>query len=55
MLSEARDSWEAGKALLTDEFKVDPALANRFINRWHELNNEYASMYMATGKQWKYE
>jgi putative mycofactocin binding protein MftB len=55
MLSEARDSWEAGKALLTDEFKVDPALANHFINRWHELNDEYASKYMATGKQWRYE
>ena len=55
MLAEAGDPWEAGKALLTDEFKVDPALANRFINRWHELNDEYASKYVATGKQWKYE
>jgi hypothetical protein len=55
MLSEALDPWETGKALLTDEFKVDPALANRFINHWDELKDEYASKYMATGRQWRYE
>ena len=55
ILADAGDPWEAGKKILISELKVAPAVANRFINRWHELNKEYETKYVATGKQWKYE
>lgn len=35
--------------------KVSPEVAERFIKRWKELNDEYETKYLNTGKEWQYQ
>jgi TRAP-type transport system periplasmic protein len=55
MIARGGDPWEALKNSLTSDLNVDPAVANGFVNRWHELSDEFEAKYLAAGKQWKYE
>ena len=49
------DPWVVAKDYLSKDLKVDAALSERFINRWHELVDEYEKNYASAGKTWKYE
>jgi hypothetical protein len=55
MIAKAGDPWVAAKDSLIKDLKVDSAVADRFVKRWHELSDEYRKNYSSTGKQWKYE
>lgn len=55
MIAKAGDPWVAAKDSLIKDLKVDPAVAERYVKRWHELSDEYKKNYSSTGKQWKYE
>lgn len=47
--------WIVAKDYLVKELKVDAAVADRFVKRWHELVNEYEQKYSSTGKKWEYK
>lgn len=55
MLADAGDPWASIKNDLVNDFKVDAAVADKFVNRWHELYDEYNTKYKASGKNWEYE
>ena len=49
------DPWVVAKDYMIKDLKVDAALTERFLKRWHELVDEYEENYASTGKKWKYE
>jgi TRAP-type C4-dicarboxylate transport system substrate-binding protein len=49
------DPWVAAKDTLVKELRVDAAVADRFVKRWHELVNEYEQKYSSAGKKWEYK
>jgi TRAP-type transport system periplasmic protein len=54
-LNKAGDPWAAAKDFLVKDNKVDAALAERFLKRWRDLNEEYETKYIRTGKTWEYK
>jgi len=54
-LDKAGDPWAAAKDFLAKDLKVDAAVADRYLKGWRELNNEYETKYMRTGKKWDYK
>jgi TRAP-type transport system periplasmic protein len=54
-LDKAGDPWAAAKEFLAKDLKVDAAVADRFLKRWRDLNNEYETKYARTGKKWDYK
>lgn len=55
MLADAGDPWTSMQNNLVKDFQVDTAVADRFVNRWRELYDEYNTKYESSGKNWKYE
>lgn len=49
------DPWVVAKDYMVKDLKVDGALSEKFIKRWHELVDEYDKNYASAGKKWKYE
>jgi len=54
-VEKAGDPWAAAKEALVKDLKVDAALADGFVKRWRELNEEYDKKYTMTGKKWEYK
>ena len=57
-LDKGGDPWGGTGGLkdtLVNDLKVDAAVADRFIKRWRELNDEYEKRYASTGKKWEYK
>jgi hypothetical protein len=54
-LSSKRPGPVAAKDSLVKDLKVDGAVADRFLKRWRELNDEYETKYMRAGKKWDYK
>ena len=55
MLAQAGDPWVAARDTLVIDLKVDAAVADKFVNRWHELYEEYEKEYVLPGKTWEYK
>ncbi len=55
IVEKAGDPYDHCKKYLVTQGKVDAAVADRFIKRWQELNQEYEKNYLASGKKWQYQ
>jgi TRAP-type C4-dicarboxylate transport system substrate-binding protein len=55
LIASVGDPWVMAKDYLTNDLKVDPKLADRFVKRWRELIDEYDKNYTKTKKVWKYQ
>lgn len=54
MVSKAGNPYEHCKQALLG-LGVAEEVADRFVKRWKELNEEYEKEYLATGKKWQYQ
>jgi TRAP-type C4-dicarboxylate transport system substrate-binding protein len=55
IVEKAGDPYEHCRKYLVTQGKVDAAVADKFIKRWRELNQEYEKNYLVTGKKWQYK
>jgi TRAP-type C4-dicarboxylate transport system substrate-binding protein len=54
-IAKGGDPWMGARDSMVNTLKVDPAVADRFLKRWRELDNEYEKTYARTGKKWEYQ
>jgi TRAP-type C4-dicarboxylate transport system substrate-binding protein len=55
IVERAGNPYEHCQKYLVTQGKVDPAVAEKFIKRWRELNEEYEKNYLTAGKKWQYK
>jgi TRAP-type C4-dicarboxylate transport system substrate-binding protein len=49
------DPWEKLKQVMKEDLKIDPVFTEKFVNRYKQLNSEYDTKYLKTGKKWTYQ
>ncbi len=55
IVDKAGNPYVHCKDYLVKQGKVDPAVADKFVKRWQELNSEYEKNYLIPGKKWEYK
>jgi len=55
IIEKAGNPYEHCQKYLVNQGKVDAAVADKFVKRWRELNEEYEKNYLSTGKKWEYK
>ena len=55
IIEKTGDPYDHCRKYLVTQGKVDAAVADKFLKRWRELNQEYEKNYLAPGKKWQYK